>query len=231
MLIFCGFSYDATANRYRYNGKEEIAADATSDYGARQYSAEFCQWLQVDPLAEKYYFWSPYNFCVGNPVKLVDVDGKESRLYVEVQGVGHVFVTTGSGDNLTVYTYGRYAELGKDKNSARSTSPTGEGVLIVLKGNEATQFITNQITEKNAAVFEFKNASDSKVDEFYMSKFDNSDKIPTTGKYKGNDNARIIDEYNLINNNCATTSTIWWRGCFFNNWRQYTFYGCQRFTL
>ena len=39
-----------------------------------------------------------------------------------------------------------------------------------------------------------------------MSKFDNSDKIPTTGKYKGNDNARIIDEYNLINNNCATTS-------------------------
>ena len=64
-----------SANRYRYNGKEEIAADATSDYGARQYSAEFCQWLQVDPLAEKYYSWSPYNFCVGNPLKYVDMDG------------------------------------------------------------------------------------------------------------------------------------------------------------
>ncbi|MBP5668435.1 MAG: hypothetical protein J6X32_09840 [Salinivirgaceae bacterium] len=66
-----------TANRYRYNGKEEIAADATSDYGARQYSAEFCQWLQVDPLAEKYYSWSPYNFCVGNPMRYVDNDGRE----------------------------------------------------------------------------------------------------------------------------------------------------------
>ena len=66
-----------TANHYRYNGKEEIAADATSDYGARQYSAVFCQWMQVDPLAEKYYSWSPYNFCVGNPQKYIDPNGKE----------------------------------------------------------------------------------------------------------------------------------------------------------
>ena len=64
-----------TANRYRYNGKEEIAADATSDYGARQYSAEFCQWLQVDPLAEKRFGLSPYNFCSGNPINRVDSDG------------------------------------------------------------------------------------------------------------------------------------------------------------
>ena len=68
-------SLKTTANRYRYNGKEEIAADATSDYGARQYSAEFCQWLQVDPLAEKYYSWSPYNFCVGNPLRNIDPNG------------------------------------------------------------------------------------------------------------------------------------------------------------
>ena len=72
-------SLKTTANRYRYNGKEEIAADATSDYGARQYSAEFCQWLQVDPLAEKYYSWSPYNFCVGNPMRFVDPDGRKVR--------------------------------------------------------------------------------------------------------------------------------------------------------
>ena len=92
------------------------------------------------------------------------------------------------------------------KSSARSTSPIGEGVLIVLKGEEAKQFVSNQITEKKAAVFEFMDASDSKVDEFYMMRFNNSDKIPTKGKYKNNDNARIINEYNLMNNNCATTS-------------------------
>ena len=77
-----------SANRYRYNGKEEIAADATSDYGARQYSAEFCQWLQVDPLAEKYYSWSPYNFCVGNPIGNVDLDGLAWRPTFTANGLG-----------------------------------------------------------------------------------------------------------------------------------------------
>lgn len=33
-------------------------------------------WLRVDPLAGKYYSWSPYNYCFNNPVKLVDPDGK-----------------------------------------------------------------------------------------------------------------------------------------------------------
>ncbi len=69
----------STTNRYHYNGKEDISATATSDYGARQYSAEFCQWMQEDPLAEKYYYWSPYNFCLGNPLKFVDPDGRKVR--------------------------------------------------------------------------------------------------------------------------------------------------------
>ena len=50
---------------------------ATSDYGARQYSAEFCQWMQVDPLAEKYYSTTPYGFCNGNALRYVDTDGCE----------------------------------------------------------------------------------------------------------------------------------------------------------
>lgn len=47
-------------------------------------------------------------------------------------------------------------------------------------------------------------ASPTIVDEFYMMRFNNSDKIPTKGKYKNN-NARIINEYNLMNNNCVCT--------------------------
>ena len=66
-----------TANRYRYNGKEDISATGTSDYGARQYSATYCQWMQVDPLAEKYYSNSAYGFCTGNPLRYVDLDGCE----------------------------------------------------------------------------------------------------------------------------------------------------------
>lgn len=34
-------------------------------------------WLRVDPMADKYPSMSPYGYCAGNPVKLVDPDGLE----------------------------------------------------------------------------------------------------------------------------------------------------------
>jgi hypothetical protein len=34
-------------------------------------------WLSTDPLFEKYVGMSPYNYCAGNPVMLVDPDGRE----------------------------------------------------------------------------------------------------------------------------------------------------------
>jgi GH24 family phage-related lysozyme (muramidase) len=40
--------------------------------------------LGVDPLAEKYYSVSPYAYCLGNPVNLIDPDGMESIDYDKV---------------------------------------------------------------------------------------------------------------------------------------------------
>ena len=34
-------------------------------------------WLSVDPMADKYPSLSPYNYCAWNPMKLVDLDGRE----------------------------------------------------------------------------------------------------------------------------------------------------------
>jgi uncharacterized protein RhaS with RHS repeats len=44
-------------------------------YGARYYTPEVSIWLSVDPLADKYPSMSPYMYCAGNPVVLVDPDG------------------------------------------------------------------------------------------------------------------------------------------------------------
>lgn len=33
-------------------------------------------WMSPDPLSEEFPSWSPYNFCMGNPLRLVDPDGK-----------------------------------------------------------------------------------------------------------------------------------------------------------
>lgn len=170
------------------------------------YDDVIARWSVVDPLAEKYQSVSPYVYTLNNPILFVDPDGREPRIYVETQGFGHAFVTVGTGDKTVVYTYGRYGELGKDKSSARSTTPTGEGVLIKLTGNEAKQFIQDQMLGNEATAFEFTKGSDELVAKHFDDIFNGSDKIPTIGKYASNENARVVDTYNLFTNNCVTTS-------------------------
>ena len=63
---------------YKYNGKDLDVRKGLNwyDYGARQYDAAVGRWHAVDPLAEKYYEVSPYVYCLNDPVKHVDPDGK-----------------------------------------------------------------------------------------------------------------------------------------------------------
>ena len=209
MRTATGNSYpQLAANLYKYNGKElqTVGSLGFTDYGARMYDDFTGRWFVPDPLAEKYTSMSPYMYCGGNPIMYVDTDGKEPRIFVETKGVGHAFVTVGSGDNTIVYTYGRYGELGKNKSFARSTTPTGEGILIRLSGERAKEFIKDQMIEKGAKAYEFKDGSDDAVMKYYDDLFYSSDKIPKVGKYAGDSDARVINTYNLFNNNCVTTS-------------------------
>ena len=77
-----------TTNRYKFNGKEHqtIGNLDLLDYGARMYDTKIGRWLVQDPLAEKYYPFSAYNYCVNNPVMFVDPDGK-------APGPGDIFLT------------------------------------------------------------------------------------------------------------------------------------------
>ena len=191
---------------YLFNAKEFDEETGMYYYGARYYDPRISLWTSTDPKQEDYYNVCTYCYVICNPTKFIDIEGYKPRIYYELQQLGHTFVTTGSGSTTTVYTYGRYAALGKDKSSARNSTPTGEGVLIILKGQEAKNFIEDQINNRKAVVYEFVSGSDAKVDKFFQDKFNNSDKIPTIGKYAGNENARVIDEYNLLTNNCTTIS-------------------------
>jgi RHS repeat-associated protein len=77
--------------RERFTGKEDQGPDfgtAYTDFGARQYSPTLRRWLVPDPLSEKYYGISPYAYCAGNPVNLVDPKG--DSLAVLTIGIGHL---------------------------------------------------------------------------------------------------------------------------------------------
>jgi len=63
---------------YKYNGKEnQIALGLNwNNYGARYYDAQLGRWHVVDPRTDELYSFTPYNYVLGNPIKLNDPDGK-----------------------------------------------------------------------------------------------------------------------------------------------------------
>lgn len=67
-----------TDNRYRYNGKEDQAFLSVGqiDYGARHYNPLTGRWFTPDELSEKYFGVGAYVFCLNNPIKFLDKDGR-----------------------------------------------------------------------------------------------------------------------------------------------------------
>ena len=60
---------------YKFNGKELDEETGLYYYGARYYDPKISIWLSVDPLAESFPNWNPYNYTMQNPINLVDPTG------------------------------------------------------------------------------------------------------------------------------------------------------------
>lgn len=77
-LTFNSYSREnSVVNNYLYNGKEKQDELDLGwlDYGWRMYMPEIGRWGVIDGHADSYHPMSPYNYCVNNPINLIDLFG------------------------------------------------------------------------------------------------------------------------------------------------------------
>lgn len=94
-----GLSYDfSSGNKFLLNGKElQPEIGNVYDYGARDYDPAIGRWLSIDPLSEKYSAVGSYIFCLDNPIKYNDPDG---RWIPGADDDNNILVTKEKGDNM-----------------------------------------------------------------------------------------------------------------------------------
>jgi len=106
------------------------------------------RFLRIDPLAAEFASWSPYNFVLGNPILLVDPDGrapqngndkKEGGKPAKVDNFGGL---TESRDNLTNISV-NIAQFGELKEKGSISSSQGLNSFFSDAGNINTTFGIN----------------------------------------------------------------------------------------
>ena len=113
-------------SRYKFNAKELDTETGWYYYGARYYNPSTSTWLSVDPLAEDYKSWSPYNYTLNNPINFIDPDGRSVDDWVDKNGNKVYVIKNGKG------SYTKYATA-DHKRFGNSLLKTPQGRIQLKK--------------------------------------------------------------------------------------------------
>jgi RHS repeat-associated protein len=193
---------------YLFNSKELDEETGLYYYGARYLNPTNGMWLSTDPLFEKYVGMSPYNYCVGNPVKLVDPDGRDAIYIVfpdyKISAFGKKWEDLGHAGVLLIdnksgvtkyYEYGRW-----DKEKKGITRNIRIPDVKMGKDGKPTNASLNKVLREISKLA----GQRGRIEGAYIS----SDKFKDMNEYaqkkikENNDPQR--KEYSLFSNNCGT---------------------------
>jgi RHS repeat-associated protein len=152
--------------RYTFTGKERDEETGYGYFGARYMDHELMtMWLSVDPMADKYPSVSPYNYCMWNPVKLVDPDGQ---------------------DVWSVSEDGHINKIGNDGGAKKQTIKYANGETAIFNGS-FYQSILNDLSLCDNRISYSKGAYAQKaaMGELFLSLAKNTNVEWDIQKYKG----------------------------------------------
>jgi len=152
-------------SRYKFTGKERDEETGYDYFGARYYDSDLSQWLSVDPMSDKFISTSPYIFCIGNPVRLVDYNGMDTIPFNNKGDFGKPIPDNNDYDTYVKVNdeefsankieYNKNGQLKKRHSNMQISKDFRKSHFIVTSGNDITDVYTieNYLNAKN--IFEF----------------------------------------------------------------------------
>ena len=106
-----------------FTGKERDEETGYGYFGARYMDYELMTgWLSVDPMSDKYPSISPYNYCMWNPIKLVDPNGMDTIISLNLKKPDKKAYYTADNYNAANETYEKNMRLAKYARQYKNTS-------------------------------------------------------------------------------------------------------------
>ena len=173
-------------NRYGFASKERQSIGSLEtdylDFGARHYDPFTARWTTTDPLAEKYHSFSPYNYCAGNPVNLVDPEGMDDYFFNEIGSYSMI----GNDDPYDRIIINDMSLLVKDKG--------------IMSGLRHDKKITYTITNSQEVLNVFYFLADNTRVEWIVHNMDNGYSI--LGTRHNSDSSGFLEDYTTHAENC-----------------------------